>query len=104
MFNVGDAVWLTDASGRNIGSVRVTDVSPLWVSGDFTSRPQFGEVEALFAECEQLVNDSLIGLLDPVMDAITELGICLPKGNVLRDLQIYPAARAANWRPSDYPS
>ena len=102
MFCAGDTVSLTDASGRDIGSVRVQEVSPLWVSGDFAPGSQFGAVEAMFAEFERLVNDNLIDFLDPVMGAMAELGIRLPNGNVLRDVQICPAARGANWRPAGY--
>ncbi|AWM40889.1 hypothetical protein GobsT_05470 [Gemmata obscuriglobus] len=102
MFGVGDTVPLTDVFGRYIGSVRIDDVSPEWVSGDFTPGPQFGEVAPLFAEFEQLVNDQALSLLDSVMDSIAELGLRSPDGTALRDIQIYPAARGANWRPAGY--
>ena len=62
----------------------------------------FPEVEALFREFEELVNDKVISLLDPVMDAMAQLGIGPTDGTILRDLQIYPAAGAANWRPAGY--
>jgi hypothetical protein len=102
MFGVGDTVPLTDSSGRYIGSVRVDDVSRHWVSGDFTPGPRFREVAPLFAEFEQLVNDQALSSLDPVADAVAKLGIRSPDGTRLHDVQIYPAAGGANWRPAGY--
>ena len=102
MFTIGTTVALVDASGRDIGSVRVDEVTALWVGGDFTPGPDFPEVEPLFREFEQMVNDQSLSLIDPVMDAIGQLGIRTAGGTQLRDVQIYPAEGGAGWRPPGY--
>ena len=102
MFEVGSAVALTDAAGRDIGSVLVDEVTPIWVCGTFTPGVHFPEVEPLFREFEELVNDQILSLLDPVMDAMERLGIGLSDGTPLRDIQIYPSTGDASWRPAGY--
>ena len=101
-FAVGDSIGLTDAAGRNLGTVRVEEVTALWVSGAFTPGPDFPAVELLFREFEELVDGQAISLLDEPMDAIAALGIRAADGLALAGIQIYPVARGANWRPPGY--
>jgi hypothetical protein len=102
MFEVGSTVALTDASGRDIGSVLIDEVTPLWVCGTFTPGADFSQVQPLFREFEELVNDQILSLLDPVMERMAQLGIRLTDGTLPRDLQIYSVDGGANWRPPAY--
>jgi hypothetical protein len=105
---VGRAVGLTDAAGRDIGSLLVEERETDRLLGTFTPGADYPAVESLFRYFEELVEQQCLSLVDEADAAIQAIGPRLADGTPVHDVQIYsdggasfrlPAAADRNGRP-----
>lgn len=92
---VGQLCRMTDAAGRDIGTLCVEEVRGDCLIGTFTPGADYPAVEPLFRAFAEIVEDQVLSLLDQVAAPIEALGIRLSDGTPVHDVQIYPDGGAS---------
>ena len=86
---------MTDKVGRNLGTFEVESVKDDLFLGQFKQGPDFGVIEPLVLEFEELVNGFVLSFVDEVAAKIEAFGIRFEDGTPLRDIQIYSDGAAS---------
>jgi len=90
-----ETVRLIDATGRLVAVARVAATGGRY-EGDVDLSGAAPEVQELFQEFEEVVNDQIFSFLDDVQSRIADLGVVAvfddQSRTPVKDLQIYPAS------------
>ena len=90
-----ETVRLIDSAGRLVAVARVAAAGGRY-EGDADLSGAAPEVQALFREFEEVVNDQMFSFLDDVQSRIADLGVVAvfddQSRTPVKDLQIYPAS------------
>lgn len=90
--NIGDTVSLRDEAGELLGDLTVQEFRNRAWCGTFAPASGYARVRHLFIEWTSLVNDQCLGLLDPLDEKISAIGISVFRGGEylpVNDVQIY---------------
>lgn len=99
--DVGLALAITDAIGRDLGSFAVEEVKPGLRLGTFTPGADYPAVAPLFRYFEELADNQVLSLVDQAADRIQAIGPRLADGTPIHDVQIYSDGGASFRLPTD---